>query len=66
MKEDKMSKACSMNVGRRNAYIILEGKREGKRQLRGPSQILVDNIDLAQNRDQWRAVVDTVTNLQVQ
>jgi hypothetical protein len=26
----------------------------------------MDQIDLAQNRDQWRALVNTVMNLQVQ
>jgi hypothetical protein len=58
---------------KRNAYRILVGKPEGKRQLGRPRRRWVDNIkmdlmelgwcrmdwiDLAQDRDQWRAVYD--------
>jgi hypothetical protein len=58
-----------------NAYRILVGNPEGKRPLRIPRHRWVDNIkmdlreigwdgmiwiDLAQNRDQWRALVNTV------
>jgi hypothetical protein len=51
----------------RNAYKILIGKPERKRPLRTPRRRWegVDWIHLAQDRGQWRAVVDTVTNLQV-
>jgi hypothetical protein len=64
----------------RNAYRILVGKPEGKRPLERPRRRLVDNvemdlretgwdgmdwIDLAQNRGQWRAPVNTVMNLRV-
>jgi hypothetical protein len=63
-----------------NAYRILVGKPEGKRPLGRPGRRLVDNvemdlreigwdgmnwIDMAQNRDQWRALVNTVLNLRV-
>jgi hypothetical protein len=65
---------------RRNAYRILVGKPEGKRPLERPRRGWVDNIkmdlreigwdgvywiDLAQDRDQWRALVNTVMNLRV-
>jgi hypothetical protein len=65
---------------KRNAYGILVGMPEGKRPLRRPSRRWVDNIkmdlreigrdgmgwiDLAQNREQWRALANTVMNLRV-
>jgi hypothetical protein len=64
----------------RNAFIILVGKTEGKRRRGRPRQKWedifrkvvreigwkgVDWIHLAQDRDQWRAVVKTVMNLRV-
>jgi hypothetical protein len=65
---------------KRNAYRILVGKTKGKRPLGRPRRKWVDNIgidlrevgwdvmnwiDLAQDRDQWRALVRTVMNLPV-
>jgi hypothetical protein len=65
---------------KRNAYWILVGKQEGKRPLGGPRRRCEDNIrmdlreigwggmdwiDLAQYRDQWKALANTVMNLQV-
>jgi hypothetical protein len=62
----------------RNAYRILVGKPEGKRPLRRPRGRCVDNTkielreeerdgmdwnNLAQDRDRWRALVNTVMNL---
>jgi hypothetical protein len=65
---------------KRNAYRILMGKPEGKRPLARPRRRWVDNmkmdlsevgwdgvdwIDMAQNRDQWRALLNTVLNIRV-
>jgi hypothetical protein len=73
-----MGRACSTNRGERNAYRISVGKPESKRPLGRPRRRRVDNIkmdlreiewdgmdlnDLAQVRDQCRALVDTVMNL---
>jgi hypothetical protein len=75
-----MSGTCSTNGDKRNAYRILVGKPDGKRSLRRPRRRWVDNIkiylieipwggmdwiDLAQNMDQLRALVNTVMNLRV-
>jgi hypothetical protein len=64
---------------KRNAYRILVREPEGKRPLRRPRRTWEDNIrmdlretgwggmdwiDLAQDRNQWRALVNTVMNLQ--
>jgi hypothetical protein len=65
---------------KRNAYRLLVGKPEGKRQLRRPRRRWVDNIrkdlgemgwgdvdwiGLAQNKNRWRALVNSVLNLRV-
>jgi hypothetical protein len=75
-----MGRACSTNGEKRNAYRILVGMPEGRRPLGRARRWWVDDIkmdlretglngmdwiDLAQNRDQWRALVNTVMKLQV-
>jgi hypothetical protein len=75
-----MGGACSTHGAKRNAYRILVGKPEGKRPLGRSGHRWEDNIkmavreigwggmdwiDLAQDRDQWRALVNTVMNLLV-
>jgi hypothetical protein len=75
-----MGRACSTNVAKRNAYRILVKKPEGKRPLERKIRRWVNNIkidlreigwdgmdriDLYQDTDQWRALVNTVMNLRV-
>jgi hypothetical protein len=73
-----MDRACSTNGDRRNAYRILVGKAEGKRLLGRPRRRLMDNIkmDLREigsggvdlidlDKDQWKALVNTVMNIRV-
>jgi hypothetical protein len=65
---------------KRNAYRILVGKPDGKRPLGRSRRRWVDNIkidlreigwagmnwiDLARDRNQWRALVNTVMNFRV-
>jgi hypothetical protein len=65
---------------KRNAYRILMGNPEGKRPLGRPRRRWMNNVrmdlgeigwddinwvDVAQERDQWRAIVSTVLNLRV-
>jgi hypothetical protein len=75
-----MGGPCSKNGEKRNAYILLVGKPEGKRQLRRPRRRWVNNIrmdlgevgwgdvdwiGLAKDRNRWRALVNSVLNLRI-
>jgi hypothetical protein len=75
-----MGRAFSTNGDKRNGCRILVGKPEGKRPLGKPRLRWVDNIkmdlreiewdgkdwiDLAQDRDHWRALLNTLMNLRV-
>jgi hypothetical protein len=75
-----MDSACSTNAEKRNTYRISAGKTEGERALGRPRRRSMGNIkmdlreigwdggdwiDLAQDMDQWRALVNTVMNLRV-
>jgi hypothetical protein len=75
-----MGGPCSTNGEKRNAYRLLVGKPEGKVPLRRPRCRWVDNIKmdlgevgwgdvdwigLAQVRNRWRALVNSVLNLRV-
>jgi hypothetical protein len=56
-----MGMACSTNGEKRNVYRILVGKSD----LREIGWDGVDWIYVSQDRDQWRALVNTVMNLRV-
>jgi hypothetical protein len=73
-----MGGECRTHSEKRNAYRILVRKPEGKRSLRRPKRKWVGNIkidfreigwdgvdwiDMAQDKDQWRALLNTVLNL---
>ncbi|PNF20161.1 hypothetical protein B7P43_G00613 [Cryptotermes secundus] len=75
VKEDEEGRSCSANVEKKNVYRILVEKPEGKRPQGRPRRRWVDGIrvdlreigwdgmdwiDLAQDRDQWRALVNTL------
>jgi hypothetical protein len=75
-----MGGPCSTKGLKRNAYRLLVGKPDGKRPLERPRRRSVDNIrmdlgevgwsnvdwiGLAQDRNRWRALVNSVLNLRV-
>jgi hypothetical protein len=75
-----MGRACITNGEERNAGRILVGRPEGKRPLGRPRRRWVDNnkmdlieiewdgmdwIDLAEDRNQWKALVNMVMNFGV-
>jgi hypothetical protein len=75
-----MGRTCSTNGEKGNACRLLEGNPEGKRPLGRSRRRWVDNIkmdlreigwsgmdwiDLAQDRDHWRDIVNKEMNLRV-
>jgi hypothetical protein len=75
-----MGGACRTNGGQENAYRLLVGKPEGRRPQGRPRRRWSDNIridlvgtgwgdvdwiGLAQDRDRWRALVNSLLNLRV-
>jgi len=75
-----MGGACGAYGKGRGVHRVLVGKPEGRRPLERPRRRWEDNIktdlqevgagfggwmELAQNRDRWRALVSTVMNFQV-
>jgi hypothetical protein len=51
-----MDRACSTNEGKRNAYSILVGKREGTRRLGRPRCRWVENIKMDLTETGWGSV----------
>jgi hypothetical protein len=79
-KDNEMGRACSQNGEKINACGMLVGKPDGKRPLGRPRRRWVNNfkmdlrdirwcgvdwIYLAQDRDQWRTVLNMAMNLRV-
>jgi len=74
-----MGGACDAYVEERGVHRVLVGKPEGKRSLGRPRRRWEDNfkmdlqevggggdwMELAQDRDRWRAILSTVMNLRI-
>jgi hypothetical protein len=80
VKKDEMGREWNTNAEKKKAYRMLMSKSEGRRSLGRPRRRWVDYItvdlretgwgdvdwiDLVQDRDRWRALVNTVMNHQV-
>jgi hypothetical protein len=80
VEEDDMGGACGPNGGEDKHVYVIGGKARGKETTRRPRHRWVDNIkmdvgergwgavhwiDLAQDKDRWRALVNVVMNLLV-
>jgi hypothetical protein len=67
VKEDEIVRTCSTNGDKRNPDRLLVGRLLGRPRYRRVDDIWIERdcvewVDLAQDKDQWRALVNTLMN----